>query len=237
MRSFDLAYRALSVALDAADETEDDLVGASVVTTMCWLLLRQGRFAEAEQLAVATADQIEPRFTRDTAPARYSVWGWLLLRAAAAATRDNRDDDAEAMLDAAAAAATRMGARAAEDVPPGPATIGAFCGTTVQMKRVEAAVIAGDPRRALVLAQMVPPSSRPTSNNRNRHLLDVAWAHTQERRYTDAKAVLLGVKAEAPAWLRHQRFARDIVETIRTERRRAMDDELVELAALVGADV
>jgi hypothetical protein len=57
LRAFDLAHRALSSALDAADDSEDDVIGASAVTTMCWLLLRQGRFDETEQLAVANLCQ------------------------------------------------------------------------------------------------------------------------------------------------------------------------------------
>src|SRR5262249_58546489 len=42
LRSFDLAYRALDQALDAAETSGDQLVSASVVIEMCWLLLRQG---------------------------------------------------------------------------------------------------------------------------------------------------------------------------------------------------
>lgn len=236
LRSFDLAYRALSLSLDAADASGNELIGASSVTTMCWLLLRQGRFEEAEQLATATADAIEPRFSR-AQPAELSTWGWLLLRAAAAAVRDNRDDDAEAMLDAAAAAAVRVGDRVPEHLlSPGPATIGAFGHQLVEMKRVEAAVVAGRPDRALDLSARMPASGRPTSNNRNRHLLDVAWAHAQEGQHAEATEVLLGVRQDAPAWLRHQRFARDIVSSIASARRRAMSQELADLAALVGAD-
>jgi len=96
LRAFDLAYRALSLALDAADRSGNTLIGASMVTTMCWLLLRQGRFAEAEELAVTTADAIEPRFSR-ARPAELTTWGRLLLRAAPAAARDNRADDAETL--------------------------------------------------------------------------------------------------------------------------------------------
>ncbi|MFV2124906.1 helix-turn-helix domain-containing protein [Micromonospora sp. LOL_013] len=97
LRRFDLASHALSLALDVADESGDELVAASVVTTMCWLLLRQGRFDEAERLALATADAIEPRFSR-TDPTRLAVWGWLMLRGSAAAIRDGRADDAREML-------------------------------------------------------------------------------------------------------------------------------------------
>jgi transcriptional regulator with XRE-family HTH domain len=233
LRSFDLAHRALSLALDAADESGDDLVGASAVVTMCWLLLRQGRFDEAGALAVSTADAVEPRLSR-VEPPRLAAWGWLVLRAAAVAARDNRDDDATGFLDAAAAAAARMGGGAA---PQGPTTIGAFCESTVAMKRVESAVVAGDYGRALRLAEQVPRGSRPTSNNWNRHLLDVASAHVGRHAYGEATDTLLQIRSVAPTWLRHQRLARDLVGTVVAARRRAMGPELTELASLVGAEL
>jgi len=236
LRALDLAHRALSVALDAADEAGNQHMGASAAATMCWLLLRQGRLSEAERLAVATADAIEPRF-RGAPPEQLATWGWLMLRAAAAAVRDNRDDSATDMLNAAAAAASALGDRPpAVALSPGPAAVGAFCAATVAMKRVEAAVIAGDTARALVLAGQVPDDERPTSNNRNRHRLDVAYAQADQHSYSDATATLLGIRADAPAWLRHQRYARDIVGTIAAARKRAMSAELADLAELVGVE-
>ena len=237
LRAFDLAHRALSDALDAAQASGNDLVGGSAITTMCWLLLRQGRFGETEQLAVQTADALEPSFAK-AAPAELTVWGWLLLRAAAAAVRDNRDDDADAMLNGAAAAAVRIGDRVpASQLSPGPATIGHFDRTTVEWKRVESELIAGHPDRALALSRAVPDSGRPTSNNRNRHRLDVAAAHVQVGAYDEAQAVLMDLKDSAPSWLRHQRFARDIVGSIAAERKRAMSRDLAALASLVGTDL
>jgi hypothetical protein len=108
LRSFDLAYQSFNVALNAPDASGDQVAGSSVVVTLCWLLLRQGRLAEAEQLAIATADSIEPR-RRTATREQYATWGWLLLRAAAAAARDNRPVDADGLLDAVAAAAAALG--------------------------------------------------------------------------------------------------------------------------------
>jgi len=236
LRHFDLAHRALSDALDAADASGDEVIGASAITTMCWLLLRQARFDETEQLAITTADMIEPSFSR-AKPAQLAVWGWLLLRAAAAAVRDARGDDADEMLRGAAAAAVRIGDRVPTSLlSPGPATIGAFCPTTVAWKTVESELISGHPDRALELSRTAPESDRPTSNNRNRHRLDVAAAHAQVGAYDEAQAVLFDLKRKAPAWLRHQRYARDVVATIAAERRRAMSHELAELASLVGME-
>ncbi|GIF08635.1 helix-turn-helix domain-containing protein [Actinoplanes siamensis] len=236
LHAFDLAHQALNDALDAAGRAGNDVIGGSVITTMCWLMLRQARFDEVEQLAVVTADAINPSFARPN-PAQLAVWGWLLLRAGAAAVRNNRDDDADGMLNAAAAAAVRIGDRVPTALlSPGPATIGAFCPTTVAWKRVESELIAGHPDRALELARTAPVSERPTSNNRNRHQLDVAAAHLQVGQPDDAQGVLLTLKETAPAWLRHQRLATDLVSSIIAEKKRALGTELAALAELVGTE-
>src|SRR5262249_44307833 len=230
-RKFDLAHRALDRALDAADAAGDELVGAAAVVSLCWLLLREGRLDEAEELAVVTADAVEPSFRRDP-PDRRGTWGGWRLRAAAAAVRNTRADRAWEMLDAADAAATRTAA-AGPVRTPAPATVGTFGTGTVAMKRVETAVIAGDTTRALELAAAVPPEDRPTSNNRNRHLLDVAYSQVDLRLYGEAAATLQQVRHDAPSWLRHQRYARDIVEQLLAARRRAIGDELAQLAEAV----
>ncbi|GIH19681.1 helix-turn-helix domain-containing protein [Rugosimonospora africana] len=235
-RKFDLAHRALDRALDSADAAGDELIGAAAVVSLCWLLLRQGRLDEAEELAVSTADAIEPSFARAAAE-QYATWGWLMLRGAAAAVRNNRDDRAQEMLDAAAAAAARVGNAAGSARTPAPATVGVFNPATVGMKRVETAVIAGQTGRALTLAERVPPSESPTSNNRNRHLLDVAFAQLDNHLYLDATETLQRVRHDAPVWLRHQRFARDIVAGVVANRRRALSDELAALAENVGLDL
>src|SRR4051794_554929 len=107
LRRFDLAHRALDRALQSAADAGDELVGGAAIVTLCWLLLRQGRFDEAEHLSVSTADAIEPSFSRSS-PEHLATWGWLLLRGSAAMARNNRDDRAGELLDAAAAAAVRI---------------------------------------------------------------------------------------------------------------------------------
>lgn len=77
------------------------------------------------------------------------------------------------------------------------------------MKQVENAVIADQPDLALEMAGNVPPNLRPTSDNRNRHLLDVTAARVQLRRYPDAFDMLYRLSREAPAWLENQNMAKD----------------------------
>ncbi|MET8043696.1 helix-turn-helix domain-containing protein [Micromonospora sp. NPDC005215] len=231
LRAGDLAQTALTGALDAARQSGDQVVAATVIQGMCWLLMRQGRLAEAAELAVSTADQIEPRFSRAT-PAELAAWGWLLVGGAAAYARDNQPGTAADLVDAAQAAAVRIGERA-----PGPGhlmMVGGFDPGRVQMARVENAAVAGDPGRVLDLARLVPAGPTPVGSSWQRHRLDVAWAHAQRRAHQDATDVLVELRHLAPAWLRQQRYAREIVDTISDGRRRAMTEDLADLAQVVG---
>ncbi|MEV1013800.1 helix-turn-helix domain-containing protein [Micromonospora sp. NPDC049801] len=231
LRAGDLAQTALTGALDAARQSGDQVVSGTVIQGMCWLLMRQGRLAEAADLATTTADQIEPRFSRAT-PGELAAWGWLLVGGAAAFARDNQPDRAVDLVDAAQAAAVRIGERAPE--PGHLMMVGGFDAGRVQMARVENAAVAGDPSRVLDLARLVPPGPTPVGSSWQRHRLDVAWAHAQRREHQDATGVLVELRHLAPAWLRQQRYARDIVNTIADGRRRAMTEDLADLASVVG---
>jgi transcriptional regulator with XRE-family HTH domain len=231
LRADDLAQTALSGALDAARRSENRVVAATVIRTMCWSLMRQGRIGEAAELAVATADEVEPRFSKAT-PADLAAWGWLLLSAAAAQARDNRPDSVDDLIAVAAAAAVRIGERvpAADHLM----LVGGFDSAKVQMQRAEAAAVAGEAGRVLELSALVPPVPTISMSAWRRHRLDVAWALAELRRYGKATAVLTQLRDTAPTWLRQQRYARDIVDRISAGRRRAMTDELAELTDLMG---
>ncbi|GAA4676937.1 hypothetical protein GCM10023347_34150 [Streptomyces chumphonensis] len=225
-RQFEAAEVALARALDGA---ADRLDGAATVSTMCWLMLRTGRLAEALDWAVRWADDVEPRVTRAT-PDELSAWGWMLLRVSAAAVRDNRPDVAEDSLRWARSAAVALGREHA----PRADFLRTFGPVTVALKAAENASVVQRPDRVLTLAKQVPASSlRPTSNNRNRHLLDVANAHASLRDYGSAVEVLESVRAGSPQWLPQQRFARDIVGRI-VGRRRTLTPEMRELATAVA---
>ncbi|WP_431924523.1 helix-turn-helix domain-containing protein [Micromonospora wenchangensis] len=231
LRADDLAQTALSGALDAAQRAGDRVVAATVIRTMCWLLMRQGRIGESADLAVATADEVEPRLSRAT-PAELAAWGWLLLTAAAAQARDNRPDEVADLIGVAAAAAARIGER----VPSSDhlMLVGGFDNAKVQMQRAEAAAVAGDAGLVLELSALVPPVPTISASAWRRHRLDLAWALAQLRRYGKATTVLTQLRDTSPTWLRQQRYARDIVDTIATGRRRAMTNELAALAELMG---
>lgn len=225
-RQFDAASTALDRAMDDAS---DRLDGAATVNTECWLLLRRGRVADARSLAIRWADEVEPRMSRAT-PEELSAWGWLLLRASAASIRDNRPGEAEDALRLAKSAAVAMGS----ERTPGGDFLRTFGPVTVALKRAETAMIADQPDRVLQLAAGIPSLGlRPSSNNLNRHRLDVANAHVRQRQYAEAVDVLNGIRRVAPQWLPHQRYARDIVERI-VARRRTLTSEMRDLADAVG---
>ncbi|MFF4125705.1 helix-turn-helix domain-containing protein [Microbispora rosea] len=227
-RQFDEADFALSRAMD---DMNDPLDAAATVSTHCWLLLRQGRLDKARRMAMRWADDVEPRISRAT-PHQLSAWGWLLLRSSAAAIRDNRPGEADDTIRLARTAAVAMG----HDLTPDEDFLRTFGPVTVAMKRVENAMIEDRPDKVLQLSQTIPVTGlRPTSNNRNRHLLDVAEAHRRMHRHSEAFDILQGVRRDAPEWMTNQRYARDILKGI-IGRRRTLTSEMRDLADFVRLD-
>lgn len=228
-RQFAAAEMALERALDDATSP---VQSASTVSVQCWLLLRRGSLAKARELAVEWADEVEPRMSRAT-PAELSAWGWLLLRMSAAAIRDNRPGEAEDALRLAHSAAVALG----RECTPEEDFLRTFGPVTVALKRTENAMVAGQPDKVLTLASRIPADSlKPTSNNRNRHLLDVASAQTQLRQYAEAVDTFQKIRAGSPQWLPNQRYARDILGRI-VSKRRTLTPDMRELADLVHLSV
>ncbi|MFE3756007.1 helix-turn-helix domain-containing protein [Nocardia tengchongensis] len=226
-RQLRTARTVLDRGLAAAQSSEDVLDSASMMVTLCWLLLVERRFQQVDELAIEWADRIEPRISTGT-ERELSTWGWLLLRGSAAAIRDNRPDDADDMMRfaQAAAVAVKREPRGYQDywTTFGPAT--------VAMKRVENAVIDDRPDLAVRLAREVPSGLRPTSDNRNRHLLDVARAHLDLARPEPALEILLRLSNEARPWLIEQRLAKDLLTSL-IGRRRTLTTEMRGLADLI----
>jgi hypothetical protein len=82
----DLGYAAAAEALTLAQTTDDPVAPLEATRNLGWVLLRQGRMAEAEALSVRTAEASEPRFGQ-AAPAHLHAWGQLLLIGTTAAIR------------------------------------------------------------------------------------------------------------------------------------------------------
>ncbi|MGW5251280.1 helix-turn-helix domain-containing protein, partial [Streptomyces sp. NPDC004129] len=104
----DWAYTAVEKQLAAAARASDPLMEGMGVSTLSWVLLRQGRWEQAQDIAERKADALEPSFRKST-PNQLAVYGNLLVAAATPAARRDRHDDAVQMLVAAEAAAIRSG--------------------------------------------------------------------------------------------------------------------------------
>ncbi|WFB09838.1 helix-turn-helix domain-containing protein [Streptomyces sp. LX-29] len=221
-------YAAAETALRRAlDEAPDRLRAASIVTTWCWLLVRQGRLDESRELATRWADDMEPRVSRATVE-ELAAWGWLLLQASAACLRDNRPGEAADALRLAKTAATATG----RELPKGDIRLASWGPTTVAYKQAERYIIADRPDEVLATSQRLAAVRRMGGTEFNRHRLDVAKAHVKLKQPTEAMAVLAKIHAAAPEWLAEQRYARDIMGDV-VKRRRTLTPEMRMMADAV----
>jgi len=230
VRAYDLAHLALADATRDAAASDDEMVSVSCVVGQAWVLIRQGRFDEAERLAALTADRVEPRLSTATVD-HLSSWGYLLLRVSAAAARNNRPDVSAEALGLARVAAARIGRDRYHELR----SWGAFGPLTVELRSIEAELVADRPDRVLEMAGRLPSESRLTSSDSwHRHRLDVAEAYARMRRDSEAIRVLAELRREAPTWLRHQRMARETLERVVRRRKRALTTEQRALIEILG---
>jgi transcriptional regulator with XRE-family HTH domain len=226
-RQWDDALTAGRRALDAAPDRGDKI---AAVNTLCWCLLRQGRLAEAGDLAVEWADRTEPRISR-ASDADLAGWGKLWLYVANAQVRNNEPGAAADALRIAGAAAARIGREVGTDE----STTRTFGPVTVPMIAAENAVLAGKPDRALAIAERLPRSGlvHAMSASVLRHRLDVAAAHSQVPGHgAEAVEVMEELRRKAPQWLAQQRYARDVLAVV-IRRRRTLTPSMRELADAV----
>lgn len=195
----DLAAISAERAITAAAETGDELLHGMLHGTYAWVLLHQGRLAEAEQLASVTAQRIEPSFS---APADHvAVWGHLLMTALAPAAVAGRDVAPYIAL--ASAGAQRLGRQVTiYQTSFGPAS--------VHEQACHAYAVSREPAKALAAARKIGPGEL-SGISYGRHLLDVAQAHADARHVRAATAVLIEARNVAPVWFRHQGVARSLV--------------------------
>ncbi|MBT2401061.1 helix-turn-helix domain-containing protein [Streptomyces sp. ISL-100] len=236
VRQYDMAYYALAEAIRLARGSGQTQLAATGVVGLGWLLLRQDRFDESEQLAAQTAAEIEPRMSSAT-PAQLAVWGELWLRVAAAARRNNRPDVAQ---HARRMAATAGGALEREHTEF-PSHWSAFGPVTAEAKAVEDLALVGDARGVLCRADDGPLSAkavksfgRLSTNNWGRHRLDVARAHVLLGSHQDAMDELVNLRDTADVWLTHQPMARRVMEDILKTRKRTLTEDMRSMAAHLG---
>lgn len=222
----DLAHLALERALAAIRRGDDPLMNQVNVASSAWLLLKQGRFEEAQHMAVAEAERCEPRISTAT-PVELAVWGTLLVTAASAAARSGASERAQDLLNVADTAATRIGAdRNDYQVTFGPAR--------VVMQSVDTAVVSGRFEQALTTAAKMPAQSVLPLAARARHLTDIAYAQTNLGKDGMAVETLLHIERSAPNWMRFQTFPKVVVRELLERERRARTPRLRGLANRLG---
>lgn len=220
----DLAAVAAERAIAAASSSGDEVLHALMQGTYAWVLLHQGRLTEAEQIASAAADRIEPH--APVAAGHLAAWGSLLMTAlgpAAAAGRDTAGD----YIRLAATAADRIGRRVRIFQT-------SFAPATVHMQATYAYAVRREPAKALKAAGNVRPGDLPGIISRGRHLLDVAQAHLDAHHHQAATATLAEAHSLAPVWFRHQGVARVLVSEL-LEQQNRLTGPLRELASATQA--
>ncbi|HEX6467986.1 MAG TPA: helix-turn-helix domain-containing protein [Streptosporangiaceae bacterium] len=205
----DLGLVAAERAVIAAHGGDDPLLWAAMHASYSWVLLHQGRHGEAEDLAKAMADRIEPSFRGGEM--ELAVWGHLLLTAVAPAVAQERDPSE--YLSLAGAAAERLGRRVfLYSKKP-------FATSAVAMQATYGYSVLRKPKRALDAARRIKPGDLD-GISRGAHLMDVAQAQLDSGNRRAAATTLLEAREVSPVWFRHQRVARSVTAEIRDRERR-----------------
>ncbi|WP_245818756.1 helix-turn-helix domain-containing protein [Haloechinothrix alba] len=194
----DLAWTAAERGLDAARYSDaPDEESAITIRYLTWTLVRQGRFEQAERVAVQAAEQIQPAMF-DQNDTRAGVFGNLLFNAASAALFSGNSARAERLLAEAHAAAVRTQRDTANEAA-------IFGPRVVAFQRVELIAHSGDAAHALHQAGTVPASrgSVPAFWESG-HRLRLAAAAMDVRRHKLALSLLDEARSLAPDWARRQ---------------------------------
>lgn len=218
----DAAWLALERARTAAERGDDPLRAATLLGTVSWLLLTQGRYDEAHPLAAQTAAGLEPR--GDVPAPHLSVYGSLLLTGATAAGRDKAPGTAADLLVEAGDVAHRIGGDRNDYES-------AFGLSQVIMQTADVQVVSEQFGDALKTARRMPRDNGLPLAARSRHLADVAYSQTQLGQPERALDTLLAMEAAAPDWIKHQTLPR---QTIKQLMRKERPTRLRELASRVG---
>lgn len=212
LRHSDAAFAAVRQAVDAADQSNDPLLAATLRGSVSWQLLVAGRYGEAEALAVKTAEDLEPH--GDVPAPALSAYGSLVVTAATAAARARNGQRAHGLLAEGADVSVRLGGDR-DDYQT------AFGPSQVAMQSVDVSVQIGEFGQALKAAKTMPneAAALPLAS-RARHLTDKALAHTKLGHHDHATTLVLTAEQIAPDWARHQNLiksvTRDLLHTSKT---------------------
>ncbi|WP_245703435.1 helix-turn-helix domain-containing protein [Streptomyces lushanensis] len=220
----DAAFTAMERSLAAIRQCDDPNLETLAASTLSWVFTKQGRLADAERVALARAEQIEPSFR--SAPEELALWGILLLRAATAAVRQENHGSVTNLLRMAKGAAESMG----EDLmvyatPFGPTNAAvAHVNFLVEMEKGDEAIRAA---RTIPDLASLPPTWRARLH------VDRALAYNDLGKDKASASALLRAEQDAPEWLRYHSTSRRLVEELR-ERASRGDTALLGLADRLG---
>ncbi|MFC0599883.1 helix-turn-helix domain-containing protein [Streptomyces palmae] len=207
----DAGFTALERSLDAARKGDDPHLHTVAISSLAWILTKQGRLADAERAALATAERIEPGFRSQ--PVELALWGVLLLRAATAAVRLEHRDTVRELLNLAGAAAARIGTDRLDYATP-------FGPTNVGVAKVNFLVEMEESAEAVRAARTVPDLESLPPTWRARFHVDRALAYTDLNREEFALNALLTAERTAPEWMRYHSTSRRLVAELRGRERR-----------------
>ncbi|MFD7284588.1 helix-turn-helix domain-containing protein [Streptomyces sp. NPDC059863] len=219
----DAAFTAMERSFAATQQCDDPNLETLTASTLSWVFTKQGRLADAERVALARAEQIEPSFR--SAPEDLALWGILLLRAATAAVRQEKHDAVTSFLRMAKGAAASMGEdRLVYATPFGPTnTAVANVNFLVEMDRSEEAILSS----RIPNLDSLPPTWRA------RFSVDRALAYDDLGKDKAATNALLKAEKDAPEWIRYHSTSLRLVEDLR-ERAPRRDAALLGLADRLG---
>ncbi|MEU2366430.1 helix-turn-helix transcriptional regulator [Streptomyces noursei] len=222
----DAAFTALERARTAATKGDDPHLETVGFASLAWVLTKQGRLADAERVALGTAERIEPGFR--SPPVELALWGILLLRAATAAVRRERHDTVRQLLTLTDAAAAALGADRIDYATP-------FGPTNVGVAKVNFLVEMADSAQALRTARTVPELRALPPTWRARFHVDRALAHADLNQDDAAVTALLTAERTAPEWMRYHSTSLRLVSELRGRERRRTSP-LAELADRLDLD-
>lgn len=194
----DLAWSSAERALAAAQDSDDpDLETAISMRYLVWTLVRQGRFEDAERVAIAAAERVQPSLL-DKDPARAGVFGNLLFNATTAAVTIGAEQRAADLLDEAQAAAVRTRTDTATEAA-------IFGPRVAALQRIDFIARVTDPEKALRIANKIPPArgNVPPFWEAG-HQLRLAAVSADLLRDGQALSHLESARTIAPHWSRHQ---------------------------------
>lgn len=223
----DAGWIAVREGLTAARAGDDALLDAGLRMSIAWQLLVQGRLGESERVAVAAADQVEPR--GEVSDAQLAAYGILTATGATAVARTGRVERTDELLGVARDAAKRLGSEQSwHQTTFGP--------SKVVMMTVDCNVVLEQFGTAIDTAKTLPRDAPLPLATRARHMTDVAYSQTQLGHDEKALNTLLAIEGMAKDWIPYQTLVRQTVAQLRQhDRNRPYASRLHDLARRIGA--